>query len=77
MFLKPKITKSLKQGGKHIKPTTLKILIIVCFIIMISYFFLNYSPLFNWNYFSRTFNLDMGYFVFDMMLRTLEVIKSS
>jgi hypothetical protein len=47
---------------------------IVCFFaIAISYVFMNYSPSFRWNYFSRIINLDFGYLLFDIACRSMEV----
>jgi hypothetical protein len=45
-----------------------------CFVaIGISYLFMNYSPSFRWNYFSRIINLDFGYLLFDIACRCMEV----
>ena len=48
--------------------------IFLCFIaIVISFLFMNYSPSFRWNYFSRIVNLDFGYLLFDFACRCMEV----
>jgi hypothetical protein len=45
-----------------------------CFLaIALSYLFMNYSPQFRWNYFSRIINLDFGYLLFDLACRCMEV----
>lgn len=46
----------------------------VCFLaISVAYLFMNYSPSFRWNYFSRIVNLDFGYLLFDLSCRCMEV----
>lgn len=48
--------------------------LLLCFgAIFISYLFMNYSPTFRWNYFSRIINLDFGYLLFDLACRCMEV----
>ena len=72
----PLIEYFAKEEG-HIQSLTMKILL-ACTIAMVpSYFFLNFSPSFSWNSFSTTVNLDMGFFIFDFIIRTLEVVLIS
>lgn len=73
LALKGSLTQYLREAGGYMRPDTLRGMIICCCVLCLSYPFLNYSQYFNWNYFSRTFNLDMGYFVFDFLLRTFDV----
>lgn len=77
LTLKSKLTRYFKKGKNLTRPATFKGMIFCILVLCLSYPFLNYSQDFNWNYFSRTFNLDMGYFVFDFIMRTLDVIKCS
>lgn len=60
--------------GTHIYQPTFRILIACTLAMIPSYLFLNFSPAFRWNGYSETFNLDMGYFLFDFIIRTMEVI---
>ena len=71
--LKSKLVRYFKESRHQTRPATLKGMILCILVMCLSYPFLNYSQDFNWNYFSRTFNLDMGYFVFDFIMRTLDV----
>ena len=48
--------------------------LVLCFLaISVAYLFMNYSPSFRWNYFSRIVNLDFGYLLFDLACRCMEV----
>ena len=42
----------------------------------VAFLFMNYSSGFRWNYFSRLFNLDFGYLLFDLGCRSMEVLPS-
>ena len=74
LVIKTKLVAYLRKGKGNTRRGTLKGMVFCIFVLSLSYPFLNYSADFNWNYFSRTFNLDMGYFVFDFILRTLDVL---
>ena len=63
------------QANKNLTTLyNLKAMILFCLLVVLSYMFMNYSHTFNWNYFSRSFNLDFGYFIFDFLMRTFSVI---
>ena len=73
LFLRDKFFNFFRNQSKGVRDKTFKGIIILSCVLFTSYFFLNYSPIFNWNYFSRTFNIEVGYFIFDMLIRTFEV----
>lgn len=35
---------------------------------------MNYSQTFNWNYFTRIINMDIGYLIFDFACRSMQLI---
>jgi hypothetical protein len=73
LFLRDRFFNFFRNQNKGVRSKTFKGIIIINCLIFISYFFLNYSPKFNWNYFSRTFNIEVGFFIFDMLIRTFDV----
>lgn len=73
LFLRDKFKSFFSNQKRGVRDKTLKGIVALSIMIVTSYFFLNYSPMFNWNYFSRTFNIEVGYFIFDMLIRTFEV----
>lgn len=70
LFLRDKFFRFFRNQSHGVRDMTFKGIILLSCLLLTSYFFLNYSPVFNWNYFSRTFNIELGYFIFDMLVRT-------
>lgn len=73
LFIRQRFFDFFRNQNKAIRGKTFKGILILTSLLFSSYFFLNYSPKFNWNYFSRTFNIEVGYFIFDTLIRTFEV----
>lgn len=73
LFIRNRFFNFFRNQNKELRGKTFRGIIILTCVIFVSYFFLNYSPKFNWNYFSRTFNIEVGYFIFDTLIRTFEV----
>lgn len=73
LSLRPQITTYIEHNKHYMKSLTYTLLKWSMALVLLSYMFMNYSPLFNWNYFSRSFNLDFGYFIFDFLMRIFTV----
>ena len=74
LCLRDKLVSFFADHTRQLRGTTMFTFIACTFSITCSYFFLNVSPFFRWNNYSVTFNLDVGYFIFDFVIRTFEVL---
>lgn len=72
-----KLIKQIQKHKKHlnfIHKRRLSFLITFSLAIFISFLFMNYSQTFNWNYFTRIINMDIGYLIFDFACRSMQLI---
>ena len=73
LLIRPKLLLFIDSNKALSKSTHLRLMIFLCALAVLSYLSMNYSDSLAWNMFSKSFNVDFGYFLFDFLMRMFSV----